>query len=66
MGELVMFRPKVIQSRPTAAGGLSAEILFFTGVQIVRVEAVEITPKPGRRRSGVRSDSLRKRRDRAT
>ncbi len=66
MGELVMFRPKVDQSRPMAAVGVSAEILFFTGVRIVRVEAAEMPPKAGCRRPGARSDGLRKRRDRTT
>lgn len=36
MGELVPFRQKVGASRPIVAAGASAEILFFTGVRIVR------------------------------
>jgi hypothetical protein len=46
------------------AAGAVAEILFFTGVRIVRTEDVEAPPKAGRRRSGQRSDTPRKRRDR--
>ena len=44
MGDLVSFRLKADVSRPLMAAGASAEILFFTGVRIVRLESAE-TPQ---------------------
>jgi hypothetical protein len=66
MGELVVFKSKLDESRPIVAVGASAEILFFTGVRIVRVEATEVPPKDRPRRPGSRSDGLRKRRERSS
>jgi hypothetical protein len=58
MGELVSFKPKADVSRPMMAAGASAEILFFTGVRIVRESAdmpqggpQEPSPRKRRRRA---------------
>lgn len=64
MGELVYFRPKPDTGRKVNADGASAEILFFTGVRIVRVEDAE--PPKLRRRRSTRSDAPRKRRNRTS
>lgn len=57
MGELVAFKPRAESSRSTVTTGMSAEILFFTGVRIVRFETAGEMPKgdpqrptPGKRR----------------
>jgi hypothetical protein len=61
MGELVLFRPRAAPRRRAGAEASSAEILFFTGVRIMRV--VE-PPKTRGRRRPPRGDALNKRRDR--
>jgi hypothetical protein len=56
MGELVSFRLKADVSRPPLAVGASAEILFFTGVRIVResVDMPQGDPQEPPPRMGVR------------
>ncbi len=66
MGELVLFRPRTNEIRRSAAAGVSAEILFFTGVRIVRMEETEAPPKARRRRAPPRREPPRKRRDRTS
>ncbi len=64
MGDLVNFKPKADASRPLMAAGASAEILFFTGVRIVRIESADMPqgdPQEPPPRVG-----LRKRRRRAS
>lgn len=64
MGELVLFRPRAAPRRRAGAETSSAEILFFTGVRITRVEPVVEPPKTRGRRRPPRGDALNKRRDR--
>lgn len=63
MGELVPFRPKAKPSRPPESGD-GAEILFFTGVQIVRMEDPAPAPKASPKRTPAQSEKPRKRRGR--
>jgi hypothetical protein len=63
MGELVVFKPKAESSHSAVTTGMSAEILFFTGVRIVRLETAGETPQGDPRRP---TPSLRKRRRRAS
>jgi hypothetical protein len=51
MGELVLFRPRDGACRRLEAEACGAEILFFTGVRIVRLEDVPEPPKIRRRRN---------------
>lgn len=62
MGELVVFRPRVNAARKQLPAGNLADILFFTGVRIVR-EPVEPRPKHRRRRTGEGTEAPRKRRE---
>ncbi|QXX73500.1 hypothetical protein MHY1_00296 [Methylovirgula sp. HY1] len=64
MGELMDFRPRTNVVRRIGAGEASAEILFFTGVRIMRVEESDPVSKGKRRRAAPRSDPPRKRRSR--
>ncbi|HEY1735586.1 MAG TPA: hypothetical protein VGG12_02975 [Methylovirgula sp.] len=64
MGDLVEFKPNVHASRPVMAAGATAEILFFTGVRIVRLEGAE-TPQGDPQQPAPRA-GLRKRRRRAS
>lgn len=65
MGELVVFRPqKANEIRRQADAGASAEILFFMGVRILRIEKPEEPPKPKGRRRPQPSEPSRKRGDR--
>ncbi len=66
MGELVLFRSRADEPRRSGTEGAGAEILFFTGVRIVRIEETEAPPKTRRRRAAPRSDPPRKRRDRTS
>lgn len=61
MGELVDFRPRTDAVRCADASRASADILFFTGVRIIRIEALEEASKGGRRQAGPRSGPSRKR-----
>ncbi|MGO9133230.1 MAG: hypothetical protein ACLP8A_04160 [Methylovirgula sp.] len=65
MGELVVFKPKKVAPRQPMAEGAGAEILFFTGVRIVRCEAIEEPVKQRRRRATARTEAPRKRRERS-
>ena len=62
MGELVVFRPRTDTIR--CAGEAAAEILFFTGVRIVRGKDAEEASKALGRRPGPPSNPPRKRRSR--
>jgi hypothetical protein len=62
MGELVEFKPRVSEARKQVQAG-HCEILFFTGVRIVR-EPIETPPKQRRRRVAEATDAPRKRRER--
>lgn len=64
MGEVVLFRPKPAVGRPVEAIGGSAEILFFMGVRIVRIETEDAPARQSRRRSQQNGDPPRKRRER--
>ncbi len=65
MGELVNFRPRTdIIRRRVGVGELGAEILFFTGVRIIRVEEADAVSKGDRRPAVPRGESARKRRNR--
>jgi hypothetical protein len=63
MGELVEFRPRVNEAHKHMPAGNCADILFFTGVRIVR-EAVEVSLKQRRRRAAEGTEAPRKRRER--
>jgi len=45
MGELVVFKPRAESSRSTETTGMSAEILFFTGVRVVRFKTTGEMPQ---------------------
>ena len=64
MGELVNFRPRTDIARRIGVGDAGAEILFFTGVRIIRVEEADAVSKGGRQRDVPRGDPPRKRRNR--
>lgn len=63
MGELVEFRPRVNEARKRLPAGNCADILFFTGVRIVR-KPLETPPKHRRRRTADGTEVPRKRRER--
>lgn len=63
MGELVVFKPRAEPSRSAVTTGMTAEILFFTGVRVVRFETTSEMPQGDPKRP---TPGFRRRRRRAS